>query len=80
VTFAPLLALELFPSRPTRLGAFGTIQREHLHSRICLLTRNDQRGCSVARGMIRSLAEHMFLGGGGPRRSSHAVPPIGPGG
>jgi hypothetical protein len=62
VTLAPRLALELFHSRPTRLGAFGTIQQEHLHSEIRLLARNDQRGCSVARGMIRALADHMFLG------------------
>jgi hypothetical protein len=34
-----------------------------LHSHIRLLARNDQRECSVARVMIRSLAEHMFLGG-----------------
>jgi hypothetical protein len=76
VTLAPLLGLELLPSPPTRFRAFGTAQQEHLHSHIRLLARNDQRECSVAREMIRSLAEHMFLGR--PRRSSHAVPPIGP--
>jgi hypothetical protein len=32
VTLAPLLAPELFPSLPARLGAFGGIQQEHLHS------------------------------------------------
>jgi hypothetical protein len=93
VTLAPLLALELFPSRPTRLGAFGTIQQEHLHSHIRLLARNDQRECSVARGMIRSLAEHMSLGcaheglpkpshrsarGGGGKPSCRLVPSSSP--
>jgi hypothetical protein len=62
VTLAPLLALELFPSRPTRLGAFGTIQPEHVHAQIRLLARNDQRECSAARAMIRYLAEHLFVG------------------
>jgi hypothetical protein len=56
VTLAPLLALERFPSGPTRLP------QEHLHSHIRLLARNDRRECSVARWMVRSLAEHVFLG------------------
>jgi hypothetical protein len=45
VALVPLVALELFPSRPTRLGAFGTIQQVHLRLQVRLLGRNDQREC-----------------------------------
>jgi hypothetical protein len=44
VTLAPLLALELFPSRPTRLGAFAAIQQEHLHSHARLLAMTSGSG------------------------------------
>jgi hypothetical protein len=72
-----LLAFEPFRSLPTRLGASGTIQQERLHPQIRRFARNDRRECSVVRGMLRFLAGRMFPGR--QRRSSHAVPPIGPG-
>jgi hypothetical protein len=62
VALVPLVALELFPGRPTRLGTFGTIQQVNLRLQIRLLGRNDHRECSMARGTIRCLAGHMLAG------------------
>jgi hypothetical protein len=45
VKLAPLLALDLFLNRLTRLGAFGTLRQEHLHSQVRRLASNDRREC-----------------------------------